>query len=272
MSFVGLIKKTLSYHAAVDELMWLENIISAGYNNERLVQMAFPFVPKHIKKTNVRLDPKTENEFLSNMKFSPRGWNIHKLARVYIILHFDSGNEKKYVNTLNALFETADLSELDALYASLPLLHYPSNWLPRAKEAVRSNIGLVFDAVAFNNPYPSGYFDEAAWNQLVLKTIFTGKDIHQIHGLKERSNKDLASMISDFAHERWAAGRSVAPAVWELVMPFIDSHLITTIERLFQSENESDKCAAKLCCMNSDYEPAKYLLKRHHDLFTGKTF
>ena len=129
-------------------------------------------------------------------------------------------------------------------------------------------MGPVFDAIAFNNPYPSRYFDEAAWNQMVLKTIFGGKNIQKIYGLKKRSNHELALIISDFAHERWAAGRPISPQVWELVAPFIDDKLINDIKKLFLSENKKEQYAAKLSCMDSDFGEAKELLKKYNTNFT----
>ncbi len=72
-------------------------------------------------------------------------------------------------------------------------------------------------------------------------------------------------MISDFAHERWAAGRTISPEVWQLVTPFIDDFLIKDIEKLFQSENKQDQSTAKIGCMRSDFKPAKDLLKKYTD-------
>ena len=263
MSSDDLLKKTLQLNVKPEEFSWLENTISSSMENGRLLQIAFVAVPKYIKKAILVLDPEMKNQFDKTVHFIPEDWTLDKLARVYIILHFNSENEEKYVNDLNTLFETAEINELAALHSALPLLHFPKKWLPHAKEAVRSNMGLVFDAIAFNNPYPSMHFDEQAWNQMVLKTIFGGKNIENIYDLKERSNKELANMISDFAHERWAAGRTISPEVWQLVAPFIDGHLINDMEKLFQSENEKERLAAKVSCMQSDYVGAKELLKKY---------
>ncbi|MGQ0829426.1 MAG: EboA domain-containing protein, partial [Bacteroidota bacterium] len=113
----------------------------------------------------------------------------------------------------------------------------------------------AYDAIAFNNPYPFHYFDELSWNQLILKTIFNEKDIQKIYGLKIRSNRELAYMICDFANERWSAGRSISPYVWELVVPFIDDHITNNIEKLFRKENNT-----KLFCSYAGFTPAKDIL------------
>jgi len=232
MTFIKLTKEILTLNVSNEENLWLENIIFVSRENERILQTAFIAMPKYIKKTEIILKPDIKNQFLLSSDFSPDGWTLDKFARAYILLHFNSENEKNYVTRLNELFETSEINELAALNSFLPLFSYPQNWLNQAKEAVRSNVGCVFDAIAFNNPFPAIHFDEPAWNLLVLKTIFCGKSIKNIYGLKERSNQKLAHMISDFAHTRWEAGKTISPEVWELVTPYIDNQIIKDIEKL----------------------------------------
>jgi hypothetical protein len=138
------------------------------------------------------------------------------------------------------------MQEAVALTRSLPYLPNPSSFLLRATDAVRSNMGPVFDAIAFGNTYPKDYFNEAAWNQLVLKCIFNDKAIHQIIGLDERANQALADTLSDFAHERWSAGRRVPSQVWRLVPRFMNESLRSDIEKLALSKNPRDVVAASL--------------------------
>jgi hypothetical protein len=105
-------------------------------------------------------------------------WIIDQLARVLLLTSIPSDDEAAYVKAVQTLFDTAELQELVALYSALPLLAYPQRWLFQATEAVRSNMGPVFDAIAFGNTYPADYFPELAWNQLVLKCIFNDKPIN----------------------------------------------------------------------------------------------
>ena len=272
MTFIKLTKEILTLNVSNEENLWLENIIFVSRENERILQTAFIAMPKYIKKTEIILKPDIKNQFLLSSDFSPDGWTLDKFARAYILLHFNSENEKNYVTRLNELFETSEINELAALNSFLPLFSYPQNWLNQAKEAVRSNVGCVFDAIAFNNPFPAIHFDEPAWNLLVLKTIFCGKSIKNIYGLKERSNQKLAHMISDFAHTRWEAGKTISPEVWELVTPYIDNQIIKDIEKLFQSGNEQEQHAAKLSCSQSDFKPAKNLLKKYTESFISEEF
>jgi hypothetical protein len=187
-------------------------------------------------------------------------WTMDRLARVLLLTSLPTDDETAYVKAINTLFDSAEMQELAALYSALPHLAFPSTWLFRATEAVRSNMGPVFDAMAFGNPYPARHFTEAAWNQLILKCIFNDKPITRIDGLLDRANQTLANDVSDFAHERWAAGRTVPAEVWQLVPRFMNETLLNDVKRLATSPDERDREAARQVCEVSDYEPAKRLM------------
>ena len=207
--------------ASETESLWIsEQLLLEG----KALSLAFVKVPRFVSKRQI-----TEGPF--------KNWNLDQVVRLAILTKLD---EKQ----VDLLFETAEMQEAVALTKSLPYLANPSNFLLRATDAVRSNMGPVFDAIAFNNTYPRDYFSEAAWNQLVLKCIFNDKAIHQIIGLEERANAELAMTLSDFAHERWSAGRRVPSQVWRLIPRFMNETLQSDIEKLVQSENPSDVRAA----------------------------
>ena len=172
-------------------------------------------------------------------------WTMDRLARVLLLTSLPADDETAYVKAIDMLFDTAEMQELAALYSALPYLSFPQKWLFRATEAVRSNMGPVFDAIAFGNPYPSHYFSEAAWNQLVLKCIFNDKPITRIDGLLDRANAALAHDVSEFAHERWAAGRTVPAEVWQLIPRFMNETMLSDVKRLATSPDEHDREAAR---------------------------
>ena len=209
--------------ASETESLWIsEQLLLEG----KALSLAFVKVPRFVSKRQI-----TEGPF--------KNWNLDQVVRLAILTKLD---EKQ----VDLLFETAEMQEAVALTKSLPYLANPSNFLLRATDAVRSNMGPVFDAIAFDNTYPRDYFSEAAWNQLVLKCIFNDKAIHQIIGLEERANAELAMTLSDFAHERWSAGRRVPSQVWRLIPRFMNETLQSDIEKLVLSENPSDVRAASL--------------------------
>src|SRR5262249_7245617 len=75
-----------------------------------------------------------------------------------------------------------------------------------------SSVTPVFEAVACFNPYPADWFDEVAFNLMVVKCVFSGVPIGAIVGLDARRNDNLVRMLRDPVCERHAAGRPVPDA------------------------------------------------------------
>ena len=111
-----------------------------------------------------------------------------------------------------------------------------------------------------HNPYPAKYLSEPAWNQLVMKAIFTDKPLHLIIGLDARANEALVAILIDFAHERWAAGRTLDPMTWRIVTNFVNESNLPDIARVANSERSADREAAALVCATTSYEPARKLI------------
>ncbi|HEV7350464.1 EboA domain-containing protein [Telluribacter sp.] len=256
--------EVLAVHLTLSEQQWLKE---KGATPPRELMTAFVAAPRFLSKRTIQTDVNHSLEISKLLPgFSIEGWNVVRLSRVWLLTCLDVAEREAYILPIETLFDTAEMNELVALYSALPLLEYPEQWLFRATDAVRSNMGVVLDSIALNNPYPARFFTESAWNQLVLKVIFNDKPIHQIVGLDERTNEPLARTLSDFAHERWAAGRKVAPQVWRLVSKYMDEALLKDMEHLFKSSQPYDQAAAALACHHSDYEPARRLLASHPEL------
>ncbi|TDB64630.1 EboA domain-containing protein [Arundinibacter roseus] len=259
-----LLFSILRNHVTHPEWEWIDQKSQAPALE---LMTAFVAAPRFLSKQPLELT--TEETLQINEVypgFSLENWNPIRLGRVCLLMSLDTSEQETYVRHVETLFDTAEMNELVALYSALPLLSYPEKWLFRATEAVRSNVGVVFDALALQNPYPARHFNELAWNQLVLKTIFNDKPIHLISGLEERVNEKLALTLADFAKERWAAGRSVAAQVWRLIPPFVNGTLLETMQQLFQSTNTYDQMAAALACFHSENVEAKKLLANFPEL------
>ena len=149
------------------------------------------------------------------------------------------------------------------------LLAHPEIWVKRCAEGIRSNIGNVLEAIMYQNPYPQKNLDQSAWNQLVLKAFFTGKDVGKIQGIDSRANKELAYVISDYVHERRAAGRDINPSLWRLVGPFIDDKLFEDVKWAFESGVYINQKAAALALSQSKYPAATELLNTTPQLKTA---
>lgn len=219
-SAAKLLHSWLSTRVSKEALMWLdvkcEEIANGAYNS--LFFSAFSAVPRHTGKCNLSLtnqDLELASSIVNN--WFPTEWSVDQAARTLLVLALPNKNAENYLYILEQAFNAADVGELVALYQALPLLYYPERLQKRAAEGIRSCMTVVFNAVALNNPYPSQYFDDNSWNQMVLKALFVSSPIHQIQGLSQRVNPELAQMLSDYIRERQAAKRNVAPEVWELL-------------------------------------------------------
>ena len=256
MSFSEQIFEEIKKYATPKEISWIE---SKAKGSSQSLQTAFVATTRFISKTPIQ-STETINDVSIN------DWSLDRLVRVYLLSQMDSSDKDSYTKNLDTLFETAENNEAVALISALPFLAFPDYWMLRATDAVRSNIGLVFDAIAFQNPFPMQYFSELAWNQLVLKCIFNDKPIHFIQGLEIRANQELANSISYLAHERWAAGRTIPAQAWRLVSKFMNEAIFEDICTLFVSQNSNDNIAAALICRETDFLAAKEELKKHTEL------
>ncbi len=241
---------------------WLDTKVNL--TNPVSIQTAFVAAPRFTGKQPVSLSPERRQQMAElRSHFSLLAWPLDRVTRLYLLLHLPLDQKELFIQSIETLFETAEMNELVALYASLPVLPYPEAWVFRATEAVRSNMGLVFDSLALGNPYPAEQFSELAWNQLVMKTIFNDKSVGGIIGLQERSNPALARILVDFAHERWAAGRYVPARAWQVVVPFVNESMLADIRHLFHSNRAIDREAAYLICTETDFPPAQQLLQEY---------
>jgi hypothetical protein len=248
---------------------WLEQkqaqITSGGA--ERVFFTAFSAVPRYLGKQNLQLtsqDLEAAQEAIPG--WNPADWSVHQAGRTLLVLALPHDDAEAYVRSLDKVFSSADMGELVALYQSLPLLPHPELHRQRAAEGIRSNMSNVFQAIALRNPYPANYLDNAAWNQMVLKAVFVGSPLHLIWGLDRRANPELAKMLTDYAHERWAAKRPVTPELWRPVGKYADSAIIADLEKVLMNGDTAEQQAAALACAESGLPEAQVLLSHYPDL------
>jgi hypothetical protein len=252
-----------------DAWTWLEeraSLVSKTGNTQQFV-VGFSAMPRKTGKQSLALSADEQTELQAiRPGLTIRHWTIDRLSRVWLMLFLDATNRDQYIASIEHLFPTAEMNELVALYSALPVLAYPAAWRARCAEGIRNNIGDVLESIMCDNPYAAENLDGPAWNQLVLKAIFTEKPIHRIIGLDARANQTLAYTLSDFAHERWAAHRRVPPMQWRCVGSFIDDRIFPDIQRIAYSEINAEREAAALACAQSHYTPARELLDKAVDL------
>jgi hypothetical protein len=150
-----------------------------------------------------------------------------------------------------------------AIYKGLPLYPDPHTLVPVATEGMRTAMRTVFEVVAHENPFPAENFPQSAWNHMVLKTLFIDSVLHPIVGLDERWNDELAGIVVNYAHERWAAHRPVTPELWRGVGPFADATAISDLARVVvEGDPLEQKAAALALAVSRDPEAAQALARR----------
>ncbi|MFZ6756191.1 EboA domain-containing protein [Undibacterium sp. Ji50W] len=188
---------------------------------ERDVYRAMGLAARKMGKADLNLDS-DELAAANQLRpgFDPSGWSLDIAARVAFLLASYASDEAQFANQLDRIADSAEINELIALYCGFPL--YPAAMAieHRAREAIRSSMRPIFEAMAHRNPYPMEAFDEAAWNQMVVKCFFLDSPLWPLQGLEQRNNPALAAILLDLVHERWAAGRSISPELWRCVTPY----------------------------------------------------
>ena len=96
-----------------------------------------------------------------------------------------------------------------AVLRALPLLPAPSRFTVLATEACRSSAQTVFEAICCDSPFAAMHFTELAFNQMVLKALFTETSVLRIWGLETRATEELKRMCTGYGDERRAASRPV---------------------------------------------------------------
>ena len=181
-------------------------------------------------------------------------------ARILLLAGLPAGG-KPFAERFRALCRTADAAELMTLYRGLPLYPDPASLEEQAGEGLRSNMRGVFEAIAHRNPYPQAHFDQHRWNHMVLKALFIGSPLAPIQGLDARANPELARIMCDFAHERWAAGRPVPFEIWRCVGPFAEGQALDDLARVLGGSESVERRAAALALSASPDRRAAQLLQ-----------
>ena len=256
-----LMQAWLQKQLSDEAFQWLADSAAAlAGAADRDLYLAVSLVPRKVGKADLILseaDMKAADEARSGWR--PMGWSVDQTARLVIMLAA-TPEGPEFARRLEQLCITADVRESIAFYQGLPLYPEGERYVARAGEGLRTNMKAVFEAVAHDNPYPVENFGENAWNQMVLKAIFIGSKLDPIQGLDSRRNRDLATTLIDYAHERQAASRTIMPELWRMVGPFADDELIDELSWPLGRELMVERQAAALALFDSPHEKAAEML------------
>ncbi|MDQ3536658.1 MAG: EboA domain-containing protein [Bacteroidota bacterium] len=260
-------RSILSKNISTAALSWLDKNIESIHasENDKSLFTGFSIAPRHVGKSKLTFSEEDLQQARNlHPGFNPANFSADQATRVVLLLCSYKNDSASFINKIEKILGTADIQEQVAIYSSLPLLPYAEKMSARAADGLRTNITAIFEAIALENPYPSEHLSEAAWNQMVVKAIFTNRPLYKIYGFDDRRNAALADMLSDFAHERWAAGRTVTPELWRATTPFLLTGVLwDDIDKILKSDNPLEVEAGCLACSESTLEDAKLRLAKY---------
>jgi hypothetical protein len=246
---MGLIETWLAARLVAEQQAWLGgqvHRIAAGAP-DAVLATAIGLAPRRIGKAELTLDERERDAASALVAgLDTSGWGVDEAARILMVLASFSGDEPKFAQRLETLLRSGEIGEHIALLRGLPLYPSGERLVPLAGEGIRSAVQPVFEAVAHQSPYPAAHFPEAMWNQMVVKALFIGARLAPIAGLDERRNPELARMLVDYAHERWAAKRAVAPELWRCIGPFAADSYLGDLLKVFHTGLPDERKAAAL--------------------------
>jgi hypothetical protein len=261
-AIANILDQWLSVRLTAAQSAWFcDRCQAVSQGDKKALFLAFGLVSRKLSKADLQLS----NVELDQANSTRTGWNssawtIEQAARTRLLLSFPAPEPTAYVAVLDQLFDAGEMHELVALYQSLPLLPHQSSHALRCAEGIRTNIKAVFLAIAHHNPFPSEQLNDDQWNQLVLKCLFVGVTLDPVVGLDRRGNAPLAKMLTDFAHERWAAQRPVSPELWRCVSAFADDAMLADLQKALTTGNELERQGAALALSQCPHPQAESLL------------
>jgi hypothetical protein len=213
---IALLRRFLSGNIPPDAMTWLDQEVARQRSepDEKRLVVALGLAARRIGRVVLPLsDADIADAQALRQGWQPQRWGADEAGRVAILLATYRGNDPMFAARLNLLCAQAEVTELIAFLKGFAVFPAAPELHDRAREGVRSAIKPVLEAIACHNPYPFDHFDADAWNQMVVKCVFTGAEIETISGLAERRNPELIQMLRDLVEERRVAGRPSPDAV-----------------------------------------------------------
>lgn len=154
--------------------------------------------------------------------------SLSHLARVYLTLCYAEGCDaanstvEEIQESICRAYREGDSREKAAIISALPYLECSTDgqpYLNLALDCGRTNEADLFARIAIGSSFPSLYYSDKQFNQLVMKAAFSDFDLSGIAGLQERTNSELARMGMEYVDERLSAGRSFPVSLWFAIAP-----------------------------------------------------
>ncbi|MHC4952632.1 MAG: EboA domain-containing protein [Planctomycetota bacterium] len=261
----GALRGWLGDRVDADAVGWLDRSTAkiAGGAPERTFFMAYSAAARHFAHEPLGPVEGPVDGQAIRKGWRPDTWTLCEAARTLLLLAVPAPDADSFRTLCDKLCMAADANEIVAFYKALPVLPFPEAHVARCAEGVRTNMSSVFCAVAHHSPYAAEHLDEIGWNTMVLKALFIGVALDPMDGLDRRSNPALMRMLCDYAHERWAASRSVSPELWRCVGPHADDSALADLARVLTTGDETERRAAALALGACPRPEAAATLEKH---------
>ena len=229
---IELLSAWLKTRLPTDAFAWFDNELRGLQTQPEQARWfkALGMAPRKLGKADLQ-PSQVELQAAQTLRqgLDPTEWSVDQTARIAFTLAFYQGDEAGFVQQVAMLIDTSEINELLAIFRGFALFPHPEALEPKAREAIRSTMRPVYEALSHRHPYPFEFFDEAAWNQMIVKAFFLDSSIWQIQGVDERYNADLSEILISLVQERWAAGRFIAPEIWRCAVPHANAEGVAVI-------------------------------------------
>ena len=260
------LKLWLQARLSDDNWQWMQSRLTLLRESSAIrdLHISLGLVPRKLGRADLNLSDAEIDAArrASNHVLDTREWTVETTARILLLSTVAEKDEKAFAPLFKDLCRTADLNESITFYRGIALYPHSAELDAQIGEGLRTNIRAVFEAIAHHNSYPREHFDQNRWNHMVLKALFIDSTLGPIRGLDERANAELAHILCDYAHERWAAKRAVTPELWRCVGPFATTDMIKDLRQVTESSLEIERQAALLALSQCSDPAASDLLSR----------
>ncbi len=240
---------------------WLKTrlqLLKTDYS-DRDLYITLGLIPRKLSRDDLQL---SEEEILVAQRdcgrsWDPSDWSIDAAARCLVICTLQQLHPEQFEDRYSELCKTAELNEAIAFYRCTAILPKGDTLDNVIGSGLRTHIAAIFQGIAYRNPYPKLNFSQNRWNHMILKALFIDSQLWPIQGIDERSNSELAIILCDYAHERWAAHRDVTPELWRCVGPYAHGPMLADLLSVLEDSNALNQQAALLAllaCPKADHE------------------
>lgn len=199
---------------------WLKDTLQTIATSDQLIEDLGLYSAMAKRKLGSAL---LKNAAVIDTTFSPldiHRWTCADASRVILVMTAIEHKPDQAENIIRSYYKMGDEAEHIALIRSL-IFFAPGDYLTEiALDAGRTNNLEVLAALTLDNPYPACFYNEHAFNQMVLKGLFLGLAIERIEGIEQRANADLSRMCENYVVERQNADRTVPTDIWLAIGPF----------------------------------------------------